>query len=272
MTYPFIELALAQRLERTEAAANARFVEARANIDPNRQATWQDVQGTWAMFDGVGSPLTQSFGLGMFAEPDAPTLDALEAFFRDRGAAVDHEVSALALGSPLPLLSSRGYAPIELTSVMFRPASLGGNAVTPAATAPRTRLTGPEEGAAWADAAADGWSEVPELVPFVREISTVFAQAAGAHCFAAEVDGTLAAAGVLAVHDGVALLAGASTRPAFRRRGAQLALLRARLQHAEALGCDLAMMCASPGSASQRNAERNGFRIAYTRIKWRLSR
>ena len=33
---------------------------------------------------------------------------------------------------------------------------------------------------------------------------------------------------------------------------------------------DLAMMGAAPGSASQRNAERHGFRIAYTRIKWRL--
>ena len=37
-------------------------------------------------------------------------------------------------------------------------------------------------------------------------------------------------------------------------------------------GCDLAMMGAAPGSASQRNAERHGFRIAYTRIKWRLAR
>jgi hypothetical protein len=36
-------------------------------------------------------------------------------------------------------------------------------------------------------------------------------------------------------------------------------------------GCDLAMMVAAVGSDSQRNAERNGFRIAYTRIKWRLS-
>jgi hypothetical protein len=30
------------------------------------------------------------------------------------------------------------------------------------------------------------------------------------------------------------------------------------------------MMCAESGSASQRNAERQGFRIAYTRTKWRL--
>jgi hypothetical protein len=31
------------------------------------------------------------------------------------------------------------------------------------------------------------------------------------------------------------------------------------------------MVCAAPGSTSQRNAERNGFRIAYTRIKWHLA-
>ena len=30
------------------------------------------------------------------------------------------------------------------------------------------------------------------------------------------------------------------------------------------------MMVAAPGSASQRNAERQGFRIAYTRTKWML--
>ena len=35
-------------------------------------------------------------------------------------------------------------------------------------------------------------------------------------------------------------------------------------------GCDLATMGAEPGSASQRNAERSGFRIAYTRTKWSL--
>jgi hypothetical protein len=42
----------------------------------------------------------------------------------------------------------------------------------------------------------------------------------------------------------------------------------ARLRHAAEHGCDLATMGAAPGSASQRNAERQKFRIAYTRIKW----
>jgi hypothetical protein len=55
-----------------------------------------------------------------------------------------------------------------------------------------------------------------------------------------------------------------------RRRGLQTALLNARMKYAFENSCDLAMMVALPGSDSQRNAERQGFRIAYTRTKWRL--
>jgi hypothetical protein len=44
----------------------------------------------------------------------------------------------------------------------------------------------------------------------------------------------------------------------------------ARQRRAVVEGCDLAMMCALPGSGSQRNAERQGFRIAYMRIRWQL--
>lgn len=273
MPYPTADLGLARRLERAEGAANARFVEARARVDPARGACWRDVQGTWAMFDGVDSPLTQTFGLGLSDALDAATLTTLEAFFQERGAAVEHEVSPLALGEPLSLLSGRGYVPVELTSVMVRPAAAGAAEVDNAASGPlMTRLIAAEEGRHWAEVSADGWSESPAVVPFVRDLGAVYTQTAGSHCFAVEVDGVMAAAGVLAIHDGVAVLAGASTRPGFRRRGAQSALLAARLRRAHDDGCNLAMMCARPGSASQRNAERRGFRIAYTRIKWRLDR
>ena len=68
----------------------------------------------------------------------------------------------------------------------------------------------------------------------------------------------------------VALLAGASTTPENRKRGAQLALLDARLRFAAEHGAELAMMVALPGSGSHRNAERHGFRVTYTRTKWQL--
>ena len=91
-------------------------------------------------------------------------------------------------------------------------------------------------------------------------------------CFLAEIDGKPGAAGALCLHEGVALFAGAATVPELRHRGLQSALLRERMRYAFDHGCDLAMMGALPGSNSQRNAERNGFQIAYTRTKWQLSK
>jgi GNAT superfamily N-acetyltransferase len=127
---------------------------------------------------------------------------------------------------------------------------------------------GADEAGAWADTSARGWGESPELAAFMLDFGTVTARSAGTHCFVAEADGVAVGAAAVALHGGVALLAGASTLPEWRGRGAQAALLDARLRHAAAHGCDLAMMGAQPGSASQRNAERRGFRIAYTRLKW----
>ena len=88
--------------------------------------------------------------------------------------------------------------------------------------------------------------------------------------FIAELDGQPGAAGTLGLHDGVALFGGASTIPEMRRRGLQAALLEARMRYAFEHGYPLAMMVTEAGSQSQRNAERQGFPIAYTRTKWRL--
>jgi predicted acetyltransferase len=63
----------------------------------------------------------------------------------------------------------------------------------------------------------------------------------------------------------VAQLAGAATAPAHRRRGIQSALLATRLADATAAGCDVAVITTQPGSKSQRNAQRAGFDLLYTR-------
>ena len=110
----------------------------------------------------------------------------------------------------------------------------------------------------------------PEQIAASRQLMGLDSQIiADRTYFIVEQDGRSIAAGALTIVDGVAHLAGASTIPEGRKRGAQLALLEYRLRHAAAAGCDLAVMGALPGSGSQRNAERHGFRIAYTRIKWR---
>ena len=264
---PFADLALARRLERAEATSSACFVEARARLSPSSRACWIEVAGAYAMFDGVGSPITQTFGLGMFEAPTSGHLDRLEAFFHERGAETHHEVSPLADPALVPLLNERGYQPFEFTSVMYRPIAAGGDGP---ASAVAVRLLGDDEHdhELYARVAAEGWRDLG-YADFMLEIGRVSANTDGLRLFVAEIDGTAIAAGAVHLRDGVAHLAGASTIPEGRRRGAQLALLEHRLQFAAASGCDIALMGASPGSGSQRNAERHGFRIAYTRVKWK---
>jgi len=268
--YPFADADLARRLERAEGTASARFVEARARLEPASGACWIEIGGAYAMFDGADSPLSQTFGLGLFQPGAAETLAAIEEFFKAHGTPVCHEVSPHADPALLSLLPERGYRPVELTSVMFRPVARDIRLARPSARGITVRQTAPAEVERWAQTSARGWTEHPELADFLLAFGRISAASEGAQPYLAELDGKIVATGMLIVAGEVALLAGASTVPAARRRGAQLALLEARLRAAAEQGCAIAMMGAAPGSASQRNAERHDFRVAYTRIKWRL--
>jgi GNAT superfamily N-acetyltransferase len=216
----------------------------------------------------VDSPVTQTFGLGLFEPASPASLDAIEHFFRKRGAPVQHEVSPFAGVAAADLLCARGYRPVETSNVLYR--TIEQPTDQPQADI-RVRIIAPEEAQLWADVHARGWAhEHPEWLPFLQQLGVISAAREQSLCFLAEFDGTPGAAGVLCVHEGIALFGGSATIPELRRCGLQTALLRERTRYAYEHGCDLAMMVAEPGSNSQHNAERKGFRIAYTRTKWRL--
>ena len=268
----FSDLALSRRLERAEARAGAEFVESRAFLFPASNARWIEVAGAYAMYDGVTSPVTQTFGLGLFETFSSAEMKVIEDFYREFDSPVFHEVSPLADISLTALLAERDYHPMEFTSVMFHPLRRGIHLPVPVNEQIQVKQIHDGEYELFAQTSAKGWAdELPSLADTIAELAQVVARRPGGLSFLAELDGRPVATGALCICDGVALLAGASTVPEWRRNGAQLALLDKRLNYAAELGCDLAMICALPGSASQRNAERNGFRIAYTRIKWQLT-
>ena len=268
--YPFADLSLARRLENAEAHGNVLFIEARARAFPDSGAQWLEVAGTRAMFDGIGSPVSQTFGLGISQPITSSDLETIEHFFQDRGADVFHEVSPLADPSTFGLLTERGYRPMEFTNVLFRPISSDLRLSVAPNEKIEVHLRTPEEEIVWSETALQGWSEFPELMDFLSDMGKVHAQSESLG-FLATLDAKPIATGMMIIHGGVGLLAGASTIPEARRQGAQLALLEYRLRYAADQGCDIAMIATLPGSASQRNAERHGFRIAYTRIKWQLA-
>ncbi len=266
----FSDKQLSQQLERTEARANADFVDTRARLTPEYGAAWIELGGAYAMFDGAESPLTQTFGLGIFEDATAEHLDEIEAFFREREAPVFHEVSPMTDPSLMTLLGERGYRPVELTSVMYRELS-SDVAKRERRGDLQTRVITPDEVELWARTSADAWrTEHEALGEFMFNFGSVSAQCSGAFPYIAELDGRAVATGMLFVYGDICMLAGASTLPADRSQGAQTALLEDRLQFAASRGCKLAIMGAAPGSQSQRNAQKNQFQIAYTRTKWQL--
>ncbi len=199
----FADLDLSRRLERAEGCSCLEFAEARGRLHPESGATWMECAGAYAVFDGVNSPVTQSFGLGLFEPLSPAALDRMEAFFLDRGAVVVHEVSPLAGIATLDLLCTRGYRPIELSSVLQRPVE------RPAAKTPpdgiTVRVAGVEEAALWVQINARGWGhEHPELADFLGEFGSVgFAREHTVNFFA-ELDGQPGAAGALSLYEGVA--------------------------------------------------------------------
>jgi hypothetical protein len=284
----YSDKSLSQKLERTEARANADFVDTRARLEPSSGAAWLEVAGAYAMFDGPESPCTQTFGLGLFEDATDRHLDELEKFYIERSAPVFHEVSPMTDPSLMQMLSARGYKPIELTNVMYRELGVGasggkeGRLKAGLKTGPqtglgrgsdiRTRIAGDDEAELWAATSAAAWAtEMEGLHDFMLGFGRVSARCNGAYPFIGEIDGKAIATGMLFIYEDVCILAGASTILEARNQGAQSALLADRLTFAASRGCRLAIMAALPGSQSQKNAQRNGFDIAYTRTKWHLT-
>lgn len=262
-----MDLDLAKRLERTEGTICTSFAEPRNRV-ANVGAAHADFGGTFAIFDGVDSSLTQTFALGLFSPAGDAELAAIEAWFAERGTDTSHEVSPFAGVATLQALVARGYQPIELSSVLVQPIT---ERAMPAGLHVRAIDPG-VDGATWADTSVAGWSAEPALAAFIRTIAEVNVANREMTHYLVERDGEPIATGSLGVCGDVALLAGASTIPSARGLGAQAALLAKRLADARARGCTVAMMAAGVGSTSQRNAERNGFRVAYTRTKWHRAR
>ena len=220
------------------------------------------------MFDGVESPLTQTFGLGMFEPATPPVLTEIEAFFQGHNSPVQQEVCPLAGVGVSRDLAVRGYLPFEMSSVLYL---VPGTQHTETQSGYAIRIASEEDADAYTKAATAGWEAKGELADMISNMTRSMFAAEGYCGFLAEQDGHTVATGGLIIHERVALFAGASTVPKARGQGAQQALLAARLEHARRSGCDLVMMVTEPGSGSQRNAERSGFRIAYTRTKWQLA-
>jgi hypothetical protein len=253
-------LELARRLEAAEALAGVACAQAHQRINPAVGAAVLEVAGGFAIFVGVASPLTHAVGLGMRGEVHADEMDRLEGFYGARGAAVSLDLCPLASASLVELLGARSYRVTEFINVLVRP--LAGAEIAPAGTP--VRLANADEEQLWARTVGRGFLEKDDLTAEEMDVGRAIWHMAGARCYLA-FSGGRAAAGAMAIDGGLATLFADSTLLGFRGAGLQDALIRERLRAAVGEGWDLATAATLAGSVSQRNYERHGFRVAYTK-------
>ena len=258
----FVDLEFARRLEMAEMILPD-CVEAIRRHAPDKPNAAESIAGGIAFFGGVNYPANQIVGMGLYGGVVPDDIDRVEHFFRSRGVASTVVVSPLADESVRNLLGERGYRIAEFNSVLIRKISAH-EPYSPPDGIVIERVTRENVGP-WMRAIAKGFSqdvEVPE------EIFAGFAVLPGALAFLARIDDTVVGGcgGRVIPEARIAALFGAATLPEARRRGVQSALIALRLQEAAKAGCEYAVVSTNPGSGSQRNMERRGFRLAYTKV------
>lgn len=261
----FADLDLARRLERTDAWVGLTSAQIHCALYPESGATAVAVPGGYAVFRGIGSPLTQVLGLGMDGPVTEGEMEQMEEFFERRDSRVQVELCPFADRSAFRLLAMRGYAPLEGSNMLVRRLKPEMRVDIPV-TSPVVRRCGPEEAELWAHTVIRGFSAKEALDESNAAVLTGLFSQPGTICVLATLEGTPAGAGALSSHQDVAALYGATTLPGFRRRGVQRAILQTLLNLAIDQQCDLAYSLTQPGSVSQRNLEREAFSVAYTRF------
>lgn len=260
----FVDIDLARRLEAMEAAKYAAYARARLCVVPELNPAALAVAGGVAVYAGDGSPYSRAVGLGLNGPVSQAEFGAVESFYANYRTTPQFSLCPLADTSLLELAGRAGYRIDMFMHTWARvidPAEdfhlPPGIVVCPIAY---------DEADLWSRVAFKGGLDSEGAEPTRASVISAYPYMAHTTCYLAWIDGEAAGAGTMSIHDGLAELFGASTRPAFRNRGAQMALLASRLAEAQRQGCDLATVHTEPGSASQRNVERLGFRLAYTKV------
>jgi GNAT superfamily N-acetyltransferase len=259
-----VDLAVARRIEDAQMWRGIGYLQAQARLRPQSGSMLEPVGGGHILFAGVTSPANKTIGLGMRGPVVDGHLDQVEDFYRKRGSAALVDVCPLADPSLLAALNRRGYRLHHFHNVLARP--LDDSVLYPALPAGLTiTQAGLADADLWLSVTAQGFGGSEEPDPATLEVMGPNFYSENATCFLAWLGEQPAGGGGMYMHEQAVELGGASTRAAFRRRGVQTALVQARLAAARRAGCDLAVVGTSPGSESQRNLERAGFTLAYTK-------
>ena len=262
----FVDCALARRLEASEDEAQRAIAAVLRSRRPDLLPAALDIAGGHAVFAGKGSPVGRVIGAGLAGPVTQADIDQVEAFYHAHGVPAQFDITPLTDDSLPTILRQRGYVMTELNNVMARrldPAERFADQLAGV----EFRACTPEEAMLWARTMLRGFFSDSEPPAGWDEFVFPMAVAPGSLATIAWLDGQPAAcsAGLLCREWKLLMLGGTSTLPQYRGRGLQTAAIARRLNQAVEHGCDLVVVVTRGGTTSQRNVERFGFTVAYSK-------
>jgi GNAT superfamily N-acetyltransferase len=264
----FVDQALARRLESAEEMPQVHYAHLYQKLKPEIGAAVEPICGGHMIFAGLNSPIGRTVGMGFDGSATAADLDRMEQFYRSHNAPSQIDVCPLTDAPLCEMLKERHYVMTELNNVLFRRLNDDDQKEANDSPAGATIRQGhAEEAQAFSEIVVRSFfPNGDEPVGFAETIAPIY-QAEGSILFTAEVEGKPVAcgAGLIIPERRILALFGAGTLPDFRRRGLQTALLRRRMEAARKAGCEYAVIVTLGGTTSMRNAERLGFRVAYSK-------
>jgi ribosomal protein S18 acetylase RimI-like enzyme len=262
----FMDKAFARRLEAVEEMPQVSYARVFQKTRPATEAAVEEICGGHMVFAGLGSPIGRATGVGLDRPFTAEDVDRIEQFYRKHKAPSQVDLCPMHDAAVFEMFKQRGYAIAELNNVLYR--KLDPEEAFPAPSSGCEIRRGQIEEAATAGAIVEG-AFFPDGAPEAyRGLLEPLYQMDGAVTFMARIDGKIVAcaAGLAIPQHRVFALCGAGTLAEFRGRGIQTALLCARLAAAAEGGSEYAVVVTQGGTTSQRNCERLGFRVAYSKV------
>jgi GNAT superfamily N-acetyltransferase len=262
----FVDKALARRLEACEEMPQVLYARIFKQTRPEIGAADEAICGGHMVFAGLGSPIGRATGAGLDQPFTKQDLDRIEQFYREKKAPSQVDLTPLHRPEVFEMFKERGYAIAELNNVLYRKLDPEETFPTPPDHCEIRRS--PSEEAEVAGAIVES-AFFPDGAPEAfRGLIAPLYQVETALAFVATIEGKPVACGtgmVIAEHK-VFALGGAGTLAEYRGRGLQTALLCARMAAAVKAGCEYAVVVTQGATTSQRNAERLGFHVAYSKV------
>ena len=262
----FLTAADARRIEAAEEYGALRYAQAMKPVRPEWGTAWEEFCGGHLVFVARRSPVGRAHGLGFAGKITPQDIEQVEKFYFDHESDAQVDVCPYADPSLFESLNQRSFQVAEFNQTLARWIRRDETFDQPLRPGIEIRHVRQDEAKQWSNLSARVF--FAEHAPQYADFFLPWAAPEHPLSLAAFADGQMVACagGLLVPEYRMAGFFGAATLPEFRGRGIQTAFMRERLRLAQQAGCDLAVTLTMPGTTSQRNVERAGFRVAYTKV------